>query len=328
MAFRDYKIGDDGAYHFELDDGSTLRTAPTPGAALEAARIDRGRQMLADAGGSSGGPNASEGPSMSGYDPGAGGASGAPPGPAPSMSDAGPGYSAPPVPPAPLASEAPPQEAGAGGAPPWYQAKIAESSGLRPGLPEPVAGGGGAVGASGDAAKQAAAASGDPRPVAPGAAAPGAAGKAGAPGSLDPSKVKYGGPAPAAGGRGGGGGGGGAAPGPKEMLAGRQVTIEGKLSPETKAAQEAVIRRDAALKKREVVRGDERAEYDRENEDRAAAIGARHDEHIREVREAGQKTLDDLATRRADKLKEIEDGKIDPKKFWADRGTGHSIAAD
>lgn len=159
--------------------------------------------------------------------------------------------------------------------------------------------------------------------VAPGAPPPAAG--AGAAGNLDPSKVKFAGPAKPAGG--GGGGRPGAAPGPKEMLQGRQVTIEGKLSPETKAAQEAVIRRDAALKKREAVRGDERAEYDRENEDRAATIGAAHDLRIKETREAGQKALDDLAMRRADKLKEIEDGKVDPKKFWADRGTAHSIAA-
>jgi len=106
------------------------------------------------------------------------------------------------------------------------------------------------------------------------------------------------------------------------------VTIEGKLSPETKAAQEAVLRREGELAQRGAVRAEERANLDRGNEEALDKVAKHHDEQIAAQRAEGQRVLDDLAERRAAKLKEIEDGKVEPTRLWqGSKGTQNAIAA-
>lgn len=145
-----------------------------------------------------------------------------------------------------------------------------------------------------------------------------------------PKLLPFAGPAKPKGGVGGGGvgvGGGGAAQGPKEFLAGRQMTIEGKLTPETKAAQEKVIRDQADIEKQAQARGLDREQLERQQAEGIDKLTAHHDAQIRADRDAGQRALDELNARRQAKLAEIEAGAIDPGKFWKERSTGNTIGA-
>lgn len=247
---------------------------------------------------------------------------------APVVSDAGapggmsggggaPGYSA--APPAPPAVSLEPS--GAGGAPQRNPADEGSAglggTGPTRYVPPPAAappdGGGGAQGA----------------PAAPPPAAPaqgqGATGDAGQAQGGQPKLLPFAGPAKPKGG--GGGGGMPALQGPKEMMVGRQVTLEGKLSPETKAAQEKVIRDQADIEKMGQQRQLDREQLDWQQGNSHDRLAAHHDAKIREQREESQRQLDALAERRAAKLAEIEAGQIDPGKFWREKNTANTIGA-
>lgn len=144
--------------------------------------------------------------------------------------------------------------------------------------------------------------------------------------SGQPKLLPFAGPAKPKGG--GSGGGGMPAPqGPKEMMVGRQVTLEGKLSPETKAAQEKVIKDAADIEKQAQARGLDREQLERQQAEGLDKLTAHHDAQIRADRDAGQRALDELNARRQAKLAEIEAGAIDPGKFWKERSTGNTIGA-
>lgn len=314
MPFIGYTDGGD-RYTFRTDDGRDVTLAKTPASFLEAQRVGLLAQAggASNAGGMSGGDPSqlrSEAPAQlsdagggMAVDQGAGGA---------------PGYSAAP-PREPAVSQAPLEPSGAGGAP--QRLPSSEGSGglggsgptryVAPPPEAPPDGGGGAQGAPAA-----------PPPAAPAQGQPGAAEAPAGP----PKLMPFAGPAKP---KGGGGGGGGmpAAQGPKEMLTGRQVTLEGKLSPETKAAQEKVLRDAADIEKLGQQRQLDREQLDREQADSIDKVGAHHDQQIRAARDEGQRILDDITARRQAKLAEIEAGAIDPGKFWQERSTGNTIGA-
>lgn len=332
-----------GAYVFTYGDGGQVRAPSGAQAFLEARRIDRENALLAEAGGASGYEIPGAAAPISG-DNGSG--TRAPVAP-PSMLDAGSGgapgdgggsrgqgtgsaavppglnYS-PAAPAAPSQSVQPLEPAGAGGAPGSqpgaYPVEPGQEGGGAAGgagpvpiytPPPPADGGGGAQGAAG-------------APVAPpadgGAAAPGAPGG-------PPKLLPFAGPAKPAPGR-GGGGGGGAPAGPREMLAARSVQIEGRLGPERQRELEDVIQREADLGKRAQARGEERQELDRQAEESRDRLGAHYDQGLKALQAEKQRALDELAARRDAKLKEIEEGQLDPARLWQGKnGTRNQIGA-
>lgn len=336
-----------GAYRFSYGDSGQEITVPDGARAyLEARRIERENAMLAQG---EGGRPGYEIPGAVSGDQGSG--TRAPVAP-PSMLDAGSGgapgdggggrgqgaraVSTPPElnyspapPTGPNQSTQPLEPAGAGGAP-----------GSQPGAypVEPGQEGGGAAGGAGpvpayvppppaDGGGGAQGAPGAPPPPSPdaGAAAPGGAqaGVQGAPPKLAP----FAGPAKPAPGR-GGGGGGGAPAGPREMMVGRSLQIEGRLSPERQAEMEGVIQREADLGKRAQARGEERLALQTRAEEGQEKLGKYHDDQIRELQAERQRALDELSARRDAKLKEIEESKIDPARLWQGKaGTRNAIAA-
>lgn len=341
-----YQIDDDGVgVTFQYDDGRTLRAPRGPAADLEIMRLEAQARRLAQ--------NTSEPPDMTsraapapGDDAGSG--TRAPVAP-PSMVDAGgpgdvtrgagsggpsegaggaPGYT-----PGPGYTPAPPRgpdqssgpaglgaAEGQGGAPGAYLdgsgAGAAGGAGPVPRVvPDaPADGGGGAKGAPGEEV-----------PGAPAASSPGpavGAGTAGGPAGA----VRFAGPPPP---RGGGGGGGGRAPaGPTEMLAGRSVSVEGRLSPDRIRELEELARREGELAERGLVRQEERTEKDRLEADRQEETAKRYDQQREADRQEGERLLGELAERRAAKQKEIEGSTLDPQRLWkGGRGTGNAIAA-
>lgn len=344
MAFTGYKIDDDGAgVTFDLDDGRTFRAPRGPAADLEIFRLDAQARRLAqnvsepltraapapgsDAGSGTrapvappsmidaGGPgDGTRGAGSGGPSEGAGGAPGYTP---------GPGYT--PAPPrGPDQSSAPAglgAAEGQGGAPGAYlDGSGAGAAGGAGPVPRytaeaPADGGGGAQGAPGAEVPGAAAAS-SPGPTVGAGAAGGPAGA-----------VRFAGPPPPRGG--GGGGGGGRAPaGPTEMLAGRSVSVEGRLSPERIKELEELARREGELAERGLVRQEERTEKDRLEADRQEETAKRYDQQREADRQEGERILGELAERRAAKQREIEESALDPQRLWkGGKGTGNAIAA-
>lgn len=312
--FAAYNQAEDGSYTFQRDDGSwTPALPPTPATFMAAKGVDmRLAQAPPGAGGMGGDPSegsrAMPSPSMSDAAPDYSGAS----------AGGAPGYTPGPAPrdPAALQSQEP---AGVGGAPGRYGQGAGAAGGAGPvpvvEEPPPAAppdGGGGAMGA----------------PAAPPAAPPAAAAapvQAGLAtgGKVDPSQLVSAKPAPKV----GGGGGGGAPAGPRELLAGRQVSIEGKWSPQTKAEAEAVIRGKGALDQRAYSRDLERQELGRQQDEVIDRLGQKKDEPVRDARADQERILGELQQRRQAKLAEIEGAQIDPDKFFKDAGTRGQIAA-
>lgn len=326
-----------GAWRFEREDGTTFVAPDGPAARLEARRMDLLAQ--AGAGGATYGiPDEYYGRAA---DPGSGTRQPVTP---PSRLDAGqggaPGHDGgasggqprpeapytPAPPPTAGYSAAPPREepvtrepAGQGGAPGAYGGQGQGAAGGAGPVPvyapdAPPDGGGGAQGAPG--AEPAATGQGQaPAPAAPGA--PGA-----------PGAVRFSGPPKPASARGGGGGGPARPAGPKEMLVGRTVQIEGRLSPARLREQEDLARREGELAGRGLVRQEERTEKDRLEEERQETLAEDFDQRTREAQQEGQRALDELAERRAAKLKEIEETQLDGAALWkGGRGTQNQIAA-
>lgn len=332
---------DTGAYRFTYGDSGQEITVPDGARAyLEARRIDR--ELLAEGGGGAGGY---EVPGAAAPISGDNGSGTRQPVEAPSMMDAGgggapgdrsggrgqgtgaaatpPGLNYSPAPPAgPNQSTQPLEPAGAGGAPgaqPGQEGGGA-AGGTGPTLPSGEGGApsnyrGPVGGVGGDDS-----AGGDPygRPAVPGGAQAGAQGA--------PKLVPFAGPAKPSPGR--GGGGGGAPAGPREMMVGRSLQIEGRLSPERQAEMEGVIQREADLGKRAQARGEERLALQTRAEEGQEKLGKYHDDRIKKLQEERQNVLDDLAARRDAKVKEIEESRIDPARLWQGKnGTRNQIAA-
>jgi hypothetical protein len=310
-----------GAYTFVRDDGAAVVLPQTPASYREAKRLDMEGALLAQ--------NASTPPelmSRAAPAPGSDAGSGTrQPAPSPSVLDAGPPLT--PAPQAPGYTPAPPppenvslEPAGAGGAPSGYNRNV-EGAGAAGGAgpvpefepPPPADGGGGAKGG--------------PQAEVPTEAPPQAQGGQPAAGGAQGGVVKtvpFAGPAaprPAA-------GGGGRPAGPQEMLAGRTVQIEGRLGPERQRELEGVIQREADLAQRSAVRNEERQNLDIRAEEGRDKLAKNFDDDLVRIQQEKQRALDDLAERRAAKMREIEEGQIDPQRLWqGGRGTQNAIAA-
>lgn len=337
MAFDDYEIGDDGAYTFvdsfsgkavkaagveakrkafEIDQRRALSTDWTRAgmtADLEATKEQERARQLAEGGYSA----APKGPNMS--DAHEGGKSQEPP-PSPSPPPAGysgiskaPQWSEEPPPaPAPppvVVSQKSSREAGAGGA--------AGGDSLDTG----------AGGSSGGSVAQST--GGAPRGPAGGVTrtSGGAAGGGGG----EPWRDAYtkGGnilideankPPPR-------GGGGGSPVRTVETPTGRSVQISGGMKPANVAEQEAIARREAELGKGRVNIEEDKREEDRLTQ-RVLSDREKHFEDKESVaRDKAQKELAALNEQRAAKLKEIEQGKIDPDRFWSSKSLGQRASA-
>lgn len=314
-----------GAYTFVRDDGAAVVLPQTPASYREAKRLDMEGALLAQ--------NMSTPPELMsraapapGSDAGSGTRQPAPP---PSVLDAGPPM--PPAPQAPGYTPAPPppenvslEPAGAGGAPSGYNRNV-EGAGAAGGAgpvpefepPPPADGGGGAKGG--------------PQAEVPTEAPQQAQGGQPAAGGARGNVVKtvpFAGPAAPRPAAGGGGGGGGRPAGPQEMLAGRTVQIEGRLGPERQREMEGVIQREADLAQRSAVRNEERQNLDIRAEEGRDKLAKNFDDELVRIQQEKQRAIDDLAERRAAKMREIEEGQIDPQRLWqGGRGTQNSIAA-